>query len=124
MDKFSIMGLRKELETYRENAEASHENFLDLAKEVDMLHTGQEEIKESSSAHYEDVTTKVEEAETHIQEMSAELKKFRDEAREETQTLSKQVGSFTAHNEDIITRSKKGGDGYSRGVGRAQRVFQ
>ena len=107
MDKSSVIGLRKELEAFRENAEAYHENLQELTKEVDMLHTGQEEIKESSSAHYEDITTRVEEAETHIQEISAELKKFRDEAREETQTLSKQVDGVTAHNDDVITRSKK-----------------
>jgi chromosome segregation ATPase len=91
------------LESYRKDGETDREDLKELTKEVDELHTGQDQIRDTFTAHNEGITTRVDKAEKEIHEVSAELRETFDKAREEAETIAKKINSVSKRVEATMT---------------------
>jgi chromosome segregation ATPase len=87
------------LESYRKDGETDREDLRDLTKEVDELHAGQDQIRDTFTAHNEGITTRVDKAE----KISAELRETFDKAREEAEAMAKKINSVSKRVEATMT---------------------
>jgi chromosome segregation ATPase len=83
------------LESYRKDAETDREDLRELTKEVDELHAGQDQIRDTFTAHNEGITTRVDKAEKEIHEVSVEFRESFDKAREEAETIAKKINGVS-----------------------------
>jgi chromosome segregation ATPase len=91
------------LEAYRRDAEADHEDLKDLTKEVDELHAGQDRIRETVTMHNEDITKRVNKAEKDLHNISEEVKVTFDRAKEEAESIAKQINGMSKKAETTMT---------------------
>jgi predicted nucleic acid-binding Zn-ribbon protein len=91
------------LESYRKDSETDREDLRELTKEVDELHTGQDQIRDTFTAHNEGISTRVDKAEKEIHGISVELRETFDKAREEAETIAKKINSVSKRVEATMT---------------------
>jgi predicted nucleic acid-binding Zn-ribbon protein len=105
IEKLNAADISKELEAFRKDAEADREELRELTKEVDELHTGQDQIRETFTTHNDSITERVDKAEKDIHDISEELKVTCDKAKEEAQSIAKQINGVSKRVEATITAS-------------------
>jgi predicted nucleic acid-binding Zn-ribbon protein len=92
------------LESHRKDAEVDREDLRELTKEVDELHTGQDRIRDTFTAHNEGIATRVDKAEKEIHEISVEFRETFDKTREEAETMAKKINGVSKRVEATMTR--------------------
>lgn len=91
------------LESHRKDAEIDREELRELTKEVDELHAGQDQIRDTFTTHNEGIATRVDKAEKEIHEISVELRETFDKAREEAETIAKKINGVSKRVEATMT---------------------
>lgn len=103
IEKFNVADISQKLEAYRKDFEADNEDLRELTKEVDELHAGQDQIRDTFTAHNESIATRVEKAEKDINGMSLELKEALGKTKDEAQTMAKQLNDVSKRVEATMT---------------------
>ena len=103
VENLNAAEILKDLGAYRKDAEADREELRDLTKEVDELHAGQDQIRDTFTAHNEGIAMRVDKAEKDIHDVSLELKETFDKAKEENQDIAKQLDGVSKRVEATMT---------------------
>jgi predicted nucleic acid-binding Zn-ribbon protein len=99
----NVAEISKDLEAYRKDAEADHEDLRELTKEVDKLHEGQDQIRDTFTAHNESIVGRVDKTEKDIHNISEELKVTFDKAKEEAKSIARQIHGVSKRVEATMT---------------------
>jgi DNA repair exonuclease SbcCD ATPase subunit len=97
-DEFSTL-----LETYRKDAEIDREDLGALTKEVDELHTGQDQIRDTFTTHNDGIATRVDTVEKQAHDVAVEFREALDKAREEAETMARKINDVSKKVEATMT---------------------
>lgn len=103
IQNLNTAAILEQLAAYQRDAEADREELKELTKEVDELHAGQDQMRDTFTAHNEGIAKRVDKTEKDLHDISEEWKVTFDRAKQEAESMAKQINGMSKKVETTMT---------------------